>query len=141
QETVNAFARVFTGWNFAAPPQTGVSNYFVPMVATQSQHDKTAKKLLQGVTIPANQTAEKDLSDALDNIFNHPNVGPFISKQLIQHLVTSNPSPAYVARIAQVFANNGAGVRGDLRAVVRAILLDDEAYNPATAPDFSKGHL
>jgi hypothetical protein len=141
QNHVNAFSRVFTGWNFAAPPQTGVTNYFVPMVATQNQHDVLAKTLLQGVTLLPNQTAAKDLSDGLDNIFNHPNVGPFIGKQLIQHLVTSNPSPAYVQRVAQVFSNNGAGVRGDLRAVVRAILLDNEAYAYAAPPDFSKGHL
>jgi len=141
QSLVNSFARVFTGWDFAAPPQTGVTNYFVPMVATQSRHDVLAKTLLQGVTLPPNQTAAKDLSDALDNIFNHPNVGPFIAKQLIQHFVTSNPNPAYVRRVADVFANNGAGVRGDLRAVVRAILLDDEAYAYAAPPDFSKGHL
>jgi uncharacterized protein (DUF1800 family) len=141
QETVNAFARVFTGWNFAANPAPGTTNYFVPMVATQSQHDVRAKTLLQGVTLPANQTAAKDLSDGLDNIFNHPSVGPFIGKQLIQHLVTSNPSSAYVQRVAAVFANNGRGVRGDLRAVVRAILLDDDAYAYAAPPDFSKGHL
>jgi uncharacterized protein (DUF1800 family) len=141
QNLVNAFARLFTGWDFAAPPQTGVTNYFVPMVATQSRHDVLAKTLLQGVTLPANQTAAKDLSDGLDNIFNDPNVGPFIAKQLIQHFVTSNPSAAYVRRVADVFANNGAGVRGDLKAVVRAILLDNEAYAYAAPPDFSKGHL
>jgi len=145
QDTVNAFARVFTGWNYAAtptpPPAPATTNYFVPMVATQSLHDVRAKTLLQGATLPANRTAAQDLSDGLDNIFNHPNVGPFIGKQLIQHLVTSNPSPAYVQRVAAVFANNGSGVRGDLRAVVRAILLDDEAWAVAAAPDFSKGHL
>ena len=79
----------------------------------------------------AGKTAAQDLAFALDNIFNHPNVGPFISKQLIQRLVTSNPSPAYVARVATVFNNNGSGVRGDLKAVVQAILLDDEARNGA----------
>ena len=80
------------------------------------------------------------LKTALDNLFNHPNVGPFIGKQLIQRLVTSNPSPAYVARVAAAFNNNGAGVRGDLRAVVKAILLDDEARSPAglTQPGFGK---
>jgi hypothetical protein len=98
------------------------------------------------MVLPAGQTAEKDLQGALDNIFNHPNVAPFISKQLIQHLVTSNPSPAYVGRVAAIFTNNGSGVRGDLAAVVSAILLDSEARAAddkpfsAVLPDTS-GHL
>ena len=75
--------------------------------------------MLNGVTMPAGGTAQADLTAALQNIFNHPNVGPFICKQLIQHLVTSNPSPEYVGRVAAVFADNGTGVRGDLKAVVR----------------------
>jgi uncharacterized protein (DUF1800 family) len=141
QSVINAFARLFTGWNFAAAPATGVANYFDPMVATQSRHDVQAKTLLEGRTLLPNQTAARDLADGLDNIFMHPNVGPFVSKQLIQHLVTSNPSPAYVGRISQIFANNGAGVRGDLAAVVRAILIDEEAYANPSPPDFSKGHL
>lgn len=140
QGIVNAFARVFTGWNFARPPVTGVANYIDPMIATQLRHDIKPKTLLQGVTLPGNRTAAQDLSDAIDNIFTHPNVGPFIGKQLIQHLVTSNPSPGYVQRVASVFANNGLGIRGDMKAVIRAILLDDEAYaNPA--PEAGKGHL
>jgi len=139
QSVVNAFARVFTGWNFAPPPYSGVVNYIDPMVATQNRHDIQPKTLLNGVTLPRNQTAAKDLSDALDNIFNHPNVGPFIGKQLIQHLVTSNPSPAYVQRVARVFANNGVGVRGDMKAIIRAILLDPEAETPPLGA--SRGHL
>ncbi|MBA3440969.1 MAG: DUF1800 domain-containing protein, partial [Pyrinomonadaceae bacterium] len=127
QTTVNNFARVFTGWNRAASPAQGVPNYINPMVPNQSQHDTGAKTLLRGQVLPAGQTATKDLNDALDNIFNDENVGPFICKQLIQHLVTSNPSPNYVERVATVFNDNGAGVRGDLWAVVRAILLDAEA--------------
>jgi hypothetical protein len=83
--------------------------------------------LLNGVVLPAGQGGEQDLEDALDNIFNHPNVGPFVAIRLIQRLVTSNPSPGFVARVAGVFNDNGAGVRGDLAAVVKAILLDDEA--------------
>jgi uncharacterized protein (DUF1800 family) len=82
---------------------------------------------LPNATIPAGQTGTQDLKDALDNVFNHPNVGPFISKQLIQKLVTSNPSPAYVQRVAERFNNDGNGRRGNLEAVVRAILLDSEA--------------
>ncbi len=90
-------------------------------------HDTGPKKLLDGIELPPAQGGGKDLQDALDNVFKHPNVGPFISVRLIQRLVTSNPSPRYVSRVAAVFDDNGAGVRGDLGAVVRAILLDDEA--------------
>jgi uncharacterized protein (DUF1800 family) len=95
------------------------------------------------VTIPASTTADPagDLKIALDTLFNHPNVGPFISRQLIQRLVTSNPSPAYVARVAAVFNNNGHGVRGDLGAVVKAILTDGDARNTAAAladPNYGK---
>jgi hypothetical protein len=97
------------------------------MVANESAHDVQAKTLLRGVVLPAGQNTAKDLADAIDNIFDDPNVGPFISKQLIQHLVTSNPSQAYVMRVAAVFNGDGAGKRGDLKAVVRAILLDKEA--------------
>jgi uncharacterized protein (DUF1800 family) len=125
QTIVNNFARVFTGWRLA-PGATGIPNYIDPMVVNESQHDTGSKTLLNGVTLPAGQGTAKDLADAIDNIVNDPNVGPFISKQLIQHLVTSNPTPAYVARIAAVFSGGG-GSRGDLRAVVKAILLDPEA--------------
>jgi hypothetical protein len=82
---------------------------------------------LAGATIPANQGGVRDLKDALDNVFNHPNVGPFISKQLIQKLVTSNPSPGYVRRVAEKFNNDGSGVRGNLAAVIKAVLMDREA--------------
>jgi uncharacterized protein (DUF1800 family) len=126
QENVNEFARVFTGWRFAPAPAAGVPNYIDPMVPNEAQHDRGEKTLLNGVVLPADQNTTKDLNDALDNIFNDLNVGPFISRQLIQHLVTSNPSPAYVERVASVF-NGSTGTRGDLKAVVRAILLDPEA--------------
>jgi uncharacterized protein (DUF1800 family) len=126
QETVNNFARVFTGWRFATAPAPGVPNYIDPMVAVATNHDTLAKTLLNGRMLPAGQTAARDLSDALDNIFEDDNIGPYISRQLIQHLVTSNPSPAYVGRVALVF-NGASGSRGDLKAVVRAILLDPEA--------------
>jgi uncharacterized protein (DUF1800 family) len=144
QATVDAFARVYTGWSLAAPPVAGTPNYTTPMVLTPGNHDGGAKTLLSGVTLPAVTTvtaasANKDLSDALDNLFNHPNVGPFIGKNLIEHLVTSNPSPAYISRITAVSNNNGSGVRGDLKAVVSAILLDPEARN--AAPDINFGHL
>ena len=90
------------------------------------------------LVIPAGLTAAQDLKVALDNIFSHPNVAPFVSKQLIQHLVTSNPSPAYVARVAQVFNDNGNGVKGSLASVIMAVLLDPEARaaddNPTATP-------
>jgi len=136
--TIEGFASVFTGWTY--PPLPGANsqwtnpiNFDGAMVAFPNHHQPGTKALLNGYTVPANQTPEQDLANALDNIFNHPNVGPFISRQLIQHLVTSNPSPAYVARVAAVFANNGQGVRGDLGAVARAILTDAEARGVAPA--------
>lgn len=139
QATVTAFARLFTGWNFAAAPAPGVPNYKDPMVLNNANHDTGAKTLLNGVTLPAGRTGAQDLKDGLDNIFQHPNVGPFIGKQLLQHLVTSNPSPSYVSRVAAAFNDNGAGIRGDMKAVIRAILLDPEARN--ATPDPSFGHL
>src|SRR5262252_9415854 len=140
QAIVNAFARVFTGWTFAAAQTTGgPTNYIDPLrVANANNHDTGPKTLLRGVTLPRSQTALKDLNDGLDNIFQDPNVGPFIGRQLIQHLVTSNPSPAYIQRITNVFNNNGSGVRGDLKAVVKAILLDPEAR---ATPTSQSGHL
>jgi len=140
QPTVTAFARAFTGWTYEAVQTPGITNFINPMRAVQTNHDVGAKTLLRGVTIPANQTALKDLNDALDNIFQDPNVGPFIGRQLIQHLVTSNPSPSYVARITGVFNDNGLGVRGDLQAVVRAILMDAEAFSSIDSNPQS-GHL
>jgi hypothetical protein len=144
QTTVNEFTRVFTGWNWAAPIAAGITNFRDPMVPRGgTTHDfATSKTLLNGTVVPAcalGQTnaacAQADLTAALDNIFQHPNVGPFIGKQMIQHLVTSNPSPPYVERVARVFNNdcdalypqNCLNVRGNMRAVVQAILLDPEA--------------
>jgi uncharacterized protein (DUF1800 family) len=145
---VQAFARVYTGWTFGvagggSPPKfpNPTINYDLPMAAVESAHDTGAKTLLNGVTLPAGQTAEQDLAQGLANIFAHQNVAPFICKQLIQHLVASNPSPAYVARISAVFANNGSGVRGDMAAVVRAILEDTEARAGDNSPSFDGGHL
>jgi len=136
--TIEGLASVFTGWTY--PPRPGANsqwtnpiNFDGTMVVFPDHHQPGTKLLLNGYTVPANQTPEQDLANALDDIFNHPNVGPFIGQQLIQHLVTSNPSPDYVARVAAVFANNGQGVRGDLSAVVRAILTDSEARGDAPA--------
>ncbi|MFQ5981888.1 MAG: DUF1800 family protein [Woeseiaceae bacterium] len=132
QEIIEGFAHVFTGWNYAGAPSFQQArrtdfNQTVPMELYPDFHDTGEKLLLNGVVLPAGQTGEQDLSDALDSIFDHPNVGPFISIRLIQRLVTSNPSPGYVDRVASVFNDNGSGVRGDLAAVVKAILMDDEA--------------
>jgi uncharacterized protein (DUF1800 family) len=136
QATITAFARVFTGWGFAPPRTAGVVNYIDPMVpVAASAHDRQPKTLLNGVTLPGGRDAPTDLRDALDNVFAHPNVGPFIGLRLIQHLVTSNPTPAYVQRVAAVFRATG----GDMRSVIRAILLDPEARtDPA---DAVAGHL
>jgi len=144
-DTVEGFAYVFTGWTYptmpgATPVRHNPQYYLAPMVAYSSNHDTSTKELLNNVILPAGQTAQKDLDDAINNIANHPNVAPFISKQLIQHLVTSNPSPAYVGRVSAVFNNNGGGVRGDLKAVVTAILLDTEARGDSHA-ETTYGHL
>lgn len=133
QEDVMNFARIFTGWNYGDAPRMRwngprtVDTEMLPMKAFQSFHDTDEKTLLRGVVLGAGQTAEQDLNMALDNLFNHSNVGPFIGKQLIQRLVTSNPSNAYVARVASVFNDNGQSVRGDMQAVIQAILMDQEA--------------
>ena len=159
QTQVNEFTRVFTGWNRV--PGTiapGTPNWRDPMVPRGgTNHDFNSKTLLNGLVTPACSSssgaaniacAQADLTLALDNIFNHPNVGPFISKQLIQHLVTSNPSPPYVGRVAAVFNNDCAGLypianctsaRGNLKAVVQAILLDPEARGDVkTDPNYGK---
>jgi uncharacterized protein (DUF1800 family) len=151
QTNVTELARVFTGWTFApqsGPPQWGINvdgntNMNVPMVAVPSFHDSGAKNLLNGFVSPAGLTPDQDLQGALDNLFNHPNVGPFIGNQLIQHLVKSNPTPAYVARVTAAFNNNGQGVRGDMKAVITAILLDPEARanDNGGADQPTDGHL
>jgi len=154
QEIIEGYARVFTGWKWACAstvttctfantrPQLATAtgyNQIKPMQLFADQHETGTKRVLAysgstltNGTIPANQPGAQDLKDALDNVFNHPNVGPFISRQLIQKLVTSNPSPAYVQRVAEKFNNDGSGRRGNLEAVVRAILLDSEARGAAT---------
>ncbi|HEX4946593.1 MAG TPA: DUF1800 family protein, partial [Blastocatellia bacterium] len=152
QNVIKGFARVFTGWSYGTfaktednwlwPPIQNIHDPFwrVPMELWPQHHSTSAKQLLNDVMLPPNQTAQRDLKDALDNIFQHPNVGPFIARQLIQRLVTSNPSPGYVFRVAQKFNNNGSGVRGDMKAVIKAILLDYEARHQDVAmqPGFGK---
>ncbi|QGY80491.1 DUF1800 domain-containing protein [Sphingorhabdus lacus] len=158
---VTNLARVFTGynWDFTGNVKTPATNdptrlinstgyVLKPMTidptkwefpSTTSQHSALEVNFL-GTNIPANTDGTVALKTALDALFNHANVGPFFSKQMIQRLVTSNPSTAYVDRVAKVFNNNGSGTRGDLRAVFKAILLDDEAMNASglTAPTFGK---
>lgn len=132
QNAVINFTRAFTGWTYpdlrpGNPTDLNPAFYVGSMEPVQKYHDVSAKTLLNGAQLPPNQSAEQDLEGALQNIFQHPNVAPFICRQLILKLVTSNPSDAYIGRVAAVFNNNGSGVRGDLKAVVRAILLDPEA--------------
>ena len=134
QNHIRDFARALTGWTFptmpGATPQNSNPQYFVGnMEPRTSTHDTGSKTLLQGVVIPASQTTTQDMESVLDNIFSHPNVAPFVAIRLIRSLVTSNPSAGYIHRVANAFANNGAGVRGDLRAVLTAVLTDPEAQS------------
>ena len=148
---VTNIARVFTGYNVdnsknvvtTLPSGAKISDSSfarTPMKINASLHS-TLESVFLGTTIPANTDPAVQLNKALDTLFNHPNVGPFFSKQMIQRLVTSNPSPQYVQRIASVFANNGAGVRGDLKAVFTAILTDDEALAAASLASTTFGKL
>jgi len=153
-DDVTNLARVFTGYEldilaaeknaFTPPGQTYSydSNAWTqrPMALTASRHSMLEAKFL-GATVPANTEARTALRIALDTLCNHPNTGPFIGRQLIQRLVTSNPSAAYVKRVADVFADNGAGVRGDLKSVFAAVLLDNEARSPAGLTDPNFGRL
>ena len=148
---VSNLARVFTGYQVdergrvadttTIPGETILDFAYAakPMYFTASRHSDLQASFL-GVTVPANTPGGTALTTALDTLFNHPNVGPFFGRQMIQRLVTSNPSPAYVGRVAAAFNNNGQGVRGDLKAVWRAILLDEEARSTAglTNPQFGK---
>lgn len=159
QETVNNFSKVFTGWTFcnnADCPNAvpGTLNFKDPLILNSTNHDLTTKTLLNypnavnptiapcadcTTTVNTENYANQSLNQALDNIFNHPTLPPYISKLLIQQLVTSDPSPAYIQRVADVFVNNGQNIRGDLKAVVKAILLDPEARgNVKTAPRYGK---
>jgi uncharacterized protein (DUF1800 family) len=131
-DDIAGLARVFTGWTWDNYDPSTPDYHKRPMIQKAGEHELGAKSFL-GTTIPAGTDGVASLKIALDTIFAHPNVAPFVSKQLIQRLVTSNPTPAYVQRVATVFENNGSGVRGDMRAVIRAILLDAEARNDAAA--------
>jgi len=141
-DDVSQLARVFTGWNIDTGRGTADTpdRSIAPMVQIASRHETGTKSFL-GTVIPAGTDGANSLRLALDTLFMHPNVGPFIGRQLIQRLVTSDPTPAYVARVSAAFANNGAGVRGDLRAVLRAVLLDPEARGDAGLSDPAFGKL
>lgn len=140
QEDIQQFATVFTGlgigtlmypndWPYT--PFFGLDTWAAqkdaPMIMYPAFHETAEKTLLNGTILPANQTGNEDISDAIDNLFNHPSTAPFISNLLIKRLVKSNPTPGYIERVATAFADNGSGVRGDMKAVIKAILLDDEA--------------
>jgi len=156
-DNITEFARVFTGFTDDSAVDTGTgtgrtdfpradANYTAPMRMWELQHDTGAKTLLayagaRKTSLPAGQTGLQDVQDAIDNLVEHPNTAPFICRQLIQRLVTSNPTDAYVGRVAAAFANNGSGVRGDLKAVVKAILLDVEARSPTFIGDPEHGKL
>lgn len=157
---IQGLAKVFTGWSWAGADKSDrrffgndtptpdpardwkqMQNY--PQFHETFDVDPTAtpksvllSDVVNGRTIPQNTTGEASLQIALDALFNHPNVGPFIGRQLIQRLVTSNPSPAYISRVSAAFNNNGQSVRGDMKAVIKAILLDPEALDPTTQPNY-----
>ena len=151
---ITEFAKIFTGiqYDFEGDPHitwtpdfnSGWLNPYTavrPMKMWDEEHEPGAKTLLNGYVVPDGQTGMEDLNEALDHLFNHANVGPFIGRQLIQRLVKSNPSPAYIERVTAVFNDNGSGVRGDMQAVIKAILLDDEARNPSFITDPTHGKL
>jgi len=146
QADIMGMAKVFTGWGWgngnwengftgANPNDTYEPAYNQAMIPYPAFHSTSEKRILRGVVIPANTTAQQSLKIALDTLFNHPNVGPFIGSQLIKRFVTSNPSPDYVKRVTQAFNDNGQGTRGDMKAVIRAVLLDPEARDPAKLSD------
>ncbi len=146
QNDIREMARIFTGWSndngFFFPEDGSISHHarISPMIAFDQYHDTGGKSIL-GTSFPAGQNAKQDLDAALDLLFNHPNVGPFIGRRLIQRLVTSNPSPSYIARVAAAFSDNGQGVRGDMKAVVQAILLDSEAMKGTEINPLSFGKV
>ena len=151
---ITEFAKIFTGlqYDFDGDPHvwwtpdfnSGWLNPYTavrPLKMWDEEHEPGSKTLLNGYVVPSGQTGMEDVNEVLDHLFNHPNVGPFIGRQLIQRLVKSNPSAGYVGRVTAVFNNNGSGVRGDMQAVIKAILLDDEARNSTHITDPAHGKL
>ena len=151
---ITEFAKIFTGlqFDFEGDPHVWWTPSFTsgwlnpytavrPLKMWDEEHEPGSKTLLNDYVVPDGQTGMDDVNEALDHLFNHPNVGPFIGKQLIQRLVKSNPSPGYVGRVTAAFNDNGSGVRGDMQAVIKAILLDDEARNTVHIDDPTHGKL
>lgn len=157
QDEILGMAKVFTGFSWGhcnvsedacfrggrngSTQDPGLQRWRLSMQAFDRFHSTAEKRIVGGKTIAGGGTAQGDLRQALDALFNHPNVGPFIGRQLIQRLVTSNPSPAYVARVAAAFADNGQGVRGDMKVVLQAVLLDPEARDAGKLADPAWGKL
>jgi uncharacterized protein (DUF1800 family) len=149
QGVVTNMAKVLTGWTYPVPPGTTSKHdkppYFVgQMHAVEGNHDTSQKTIFGNVVIPAGQRAEQDLESLLDALMLQNTMAPFVSKQLIQHLVTSNPSPEYIERVSNAFLNNGSGGRGDMKAVITAALMDPEARaadDPGAGLNPSFGHL
>ncbi|MCK5924726.1 MAG: DUF1800 family protein [Methylococcales bacterium] len=141
QSDVEEMSKIWTGWELSGNETRyitkfgysakGIGKYGMAMEFNASYHDTGAKTIL-GVSVPAGQTGEQDVDSAINILMNNPSLAPFVSKQLIQRLVTSNPTPAYISRIATIFNDDGAGVKGNLKAVLKAILLDDEAKKGST---------
>jgi uncharacterized protein (DUF1800 family) len=149
QAVVTNMAKALTGWTYPATPgavqrRNNLPYYFGQMLAVEGEHDTSAKTIFGNITIQAGQTAEQDLDSVLDALMAQTTMAPFVSQQLIEHLVTSNPSAEYIARVSNVFLNDGTGVRGNLKAVITAILTDPEARagddpNATVSPTF--GHM
>ncbi len=159
-DDIKEFAKIFTGFgpagywwpweDYSVYPAEWASNlnYSVatmnmwkPMKLFNNYHDASNKFLLNGQVVPSGQMPMQDIDDAIDNLFNHPNVGPFIGRLLIQRMVKSNPSPAYIKRVANVFNDNGEGVRGDLKAVIKSILIDEEARDYSWISETNAGKV
>jgi len=153
-DDIKEFAKIFTGLSAGAlaeyvdwveEPYFGISAYAMdwthPMAMYEFWHEPGEKNLLNGFSVPAGQTGLQDIQMTINHLFNHNNVAPFLSKRLIQHFVKSNPTPAYVQRVAEVFEDNGSGLRGDLLATIKAVLMDDEARTCEWSQDAYQGKL
>lgn len=135
QARISDFARALSGWTYAGSSATGINweNFSGPLQPRDKFHDKGSKTLLLGAMLPAGQSAVQDMDGVMQNLFQHPNLPPFIATRLIRAFVTSNPSPAYITRVADVFAYGAAG-RGDLQATLTAVLTDPEARQDQPSP-------
>ena len=149
-DDIKEFAKIFTGFGIGArkdgeEPEFWNSIYIAdvtkPMLMHEDYHEEGPKYLLNGYTIPGGQTGVKDVEDALDHLFNHPNVGPFICLRLIQHFIKSNPTPGYIENVVKVFNNDGNDVRGNMQAVLKAILMHPEARDCEWISNAAQGKL